>query len=250
MYIRPMSSGRTTTPIEPIDTGSVAGCAWIDRGIGYSLVAAEDYDRLLDLSQHVRQAIRSMGRSTMRLANTEQHYGAAAIALHWLMAALIGTLVALGIYMVRLPDVGFDDNKIILILIHKQMGTLALALAGARLVWRQLNPLPGLAGTLPEWQKVAAIFGHLCLYALMFALPVSGWVMSSASGIPVSLLGLFTLPDLVPHNEDLFGSLRQIHDWLGYAMAVFICIHAGAALRHHFLLRDETLRKMLWLSKS
>ncbi|HSU06263.1 MAG TPA: cytochrome b [Acetobacteraceae bacterium] len=186
----------------------------------------------------------------MRLANTERHYGAAAITLHWLMAALIATLVALGIYMVRLPDVGFDAKKITLILIHKEIGMVALALVCARLVWRLLNPLPHLAETLPEWQKVAAIFVHLCFYALMFVLPVSGWIMSSAAGIPVSFLGLFTLPDFVPHDDDLFARLQQMHDWLGYLMAVFICVHASAALRHHFVLRDETLRKMLWSSGS
>ena len=152
--------------------------------------------------------------------------------------------------MVQLPDVGFDAKKITLILIHKEIGMLALALVAMRLAWRQVNPLPRLAETLPEWQKVAAIFVHLCFYALMFALPVTGWVMSSAAGIPVSFLGLFTLPDFVPYDEDLFGLLRQVHAWLGYAMAVLICIHAGAALRHHFVLRDETLRKMLWSSDS
>jgi cytochrome b561 len=185
-------------------------------------------------------------RWIMKLSNTGQHYGAAAIALHWLMAALITTLVALGIYMVRLPDVGFDTKKIVLTLIHKEIGMVVIALVAARLVWRELNPLPRLADTLPEWQKVTAIFVHFCFYALMIALPVSGWVMSSAAGISVSFLGLFTLPDYVPHDDLLFGWLRQIHDWLGYAMAIFICLHAGAALRHHFVLRDETLRKMLW----
>lgn len=186
----------------------------------------------------------------MRLANTERHYGAGAITLHWLMAALIAGLLALGIYMVRLPDVGFDTRKITLILIHKEIGMSALALAVARLIWRQLNSLPRLVASLPEWQKVAAIFVHLCFYALMLALPVTGWVMSSAAGIPVSFLGLFTLPDLVPHDENLFERLRQMHDFLGYTMAVLVCIHASAALRHHFLLRDGTLRKMLWSSDS
>ena len=185
-----------------------------------------------------------------RLANTARHYGAAAIVLHWLMAALIATLVTLGIYMVRLPDAGFDTKKITLILIHKEIGMLALALVGARLIWRQLNPLPRLVETLPDWQKVTAIFVHLSFYALMFALPITGWVMSSAAGIPVSFLDLFTLPDLVPRDDDLFGRLRQLHDCLGYIMAGFICLHAGAALRHHFMLRDDTLRRMLWTSGS
>ncbi len=186
----------------------------------------------------------------MRLSNTNRHYGAAAIGLHWLMAALIVTLVAMGIYMVRLPDVGFNSKKIILILTHKEIGSVVLALVATRLAWRELNRLPRLVETVPEWQKVAAIFVHLCFYALMIALPITGWVMSSAAGIPVSILGLFTLPDFVSHDEALFGWLRQIHDWLGYSMAALICVHAGAALRHHFLLRDDTLRKMLWSSST
>lgn len=184
----------------------------------------------------------------MKLSNTEQHYGAAAIALHWLMATLIVALVAIGIYMVRLPDVGFNVKKITLILVHKEIGMLVLALAGARLIWRQLNPLPRLVNTVPEWQKVTAILVHLCFYALMVALPVTGWVMSSAAGIPVSFLGFFTLPDLIPRDDILFRWLGQLHNWLGYTMTGFIALHAGAALRHHFLLRDETLQKMLWSS--
>ena len=186
----------------------------------------------------------------MKISNTHEGYGAAAFVIHWLMAAVIVTLVALGIYMVRLPDAGFNANKIILILIHKEIGALAMALVFGRLAWRALNPLPQMDESLPEWQKVTAIFVHLCFYALMIALPVTGWVMSSTAGIPVSSLGLITLPDLVPHDEVLFEWLRQVHDWLGYTMTIFICIHAGAALHHHFLLRDQTLRKMLWPSKS
>ena len=186
----------------------------------------------------------------MKLSNTDVHYGAAAIALHWLMAILIVSLVAMGIYMVRLPDVGFNIKKIILILAHKEIGMLVLALAGARLIWRLLNPLPGLVNTVPEWQKVTAILVHFCFYALMIALPVTGWVMSSAAGIPVSFLGIFTLPDFVSHDDVLFGRLELLHDWLGYTVAGFICLHAGAALRHHFMLRDATLQKMLRSSDS
>jgi cytochrome b561 len=180
-----------------------------------------------------------------RLANTDQRYGAVAIVLHWLMAALILALVALGLYMVTLPDVGFDTKKITLILYHKQLGILALALVAMRLGWRFSNPIPRLVEQLPEWQKVAARFVHLCFYGLMFALPITGWVMSSAAGIPVSLLGGFTLPDLVSENDYLFQLFIEIHKWLGYALIPFLCIHIGAALRHHFVLKDDTLRKML-----
>jgi cytochrome b561 len=178
------------------------------------------------------------------LRNTVQRYGAVAIALHWLMAALLVALLAMGLYMVSLPDVGFDTRKIALILYHKQFGLLALALAALRLAWRVGNALPSLAETLPEWQKVIARLVHLCFYGLMLALPITGWLMSSAGGIPVSLFGLFDLPDLVAYDEFLFQAFIEIHRWLGYALVVCIAIHAGAALRHHFLFKDETLKKM------
>ncbi len=183
-------------------------------------------------------------RPSTRLRNTQQHYGAVAIGLHWLMAALLIALLALGLYMVSLPDVGFDTRKIALILFHKQLGLLALALAALRLAWRVGNALPSLVETLPDWQKVTARVVHLCFYALMLALPVTGWLMSSAAGIPVSLFGLFDLPDLIAHNEYLFRAFIEVHKWLSYALIACIAIHAAAALRHHFLFKDGTLRKM------
>jgi cytochrome b561 len=106
-------------------------------------------------------------------------------------------------------------------------------------------PLPRPIGSVPEWQQIAGIFVHLCFYALMLAQPITGWVMSSASGIPVDFLGLFPLPDLVARNDDLFAELRYVHDWLGIALAVLVSFHASAALRHHFGLRDATLHRML-----
>ena len=93
--------------------------------------------------------------------------------------------------------------------------------------------------------KIAARFVHLCFYALMFALPMTGWLMSSAAGIPVSFFGLFTLPDFLPHDDYLFQQLIDVHKWFGYVLILFICVHVGAALMHHFVLKDDTLRKML-----
>jgi cytochrome b561 len=186
----------------------------------------------------------------MRIANTERSYGVPAVGLHWLMALLLIALVVLGAYMVRLPDAGFDSRKISAILIHKELGLVALAFAALRMIWRQLNPVPAPIGTVPEWQQIAGIFVHLCFYALMLAQPVTGWLMSSASGIPVDFLGLFTLPDLLNHNEDRFDQLRRLHDWLGIALGALVMLHALAALRHHVALRDATLRRMLGLSQS
>lgn len=179
------------------------------------------------------------------LGNTTHRYGIVAMAFHWAMAGLLAGLVVLGLYMAQLPDAGFDKTKIRLVLLHKELGILALMLAALRLAWRVGNALPALVGGLPEWQQIAARFVHLCLYALMLAQPVTGWVMSSAAGIPVSFFGLCCLPDPVAHDEHLFRFLQALHGWLGYALTLLVALHVGAALEHHFVRRDDTLRKML-----
>jgi cytochrome b561 len=179
------------------------------------------------------------------LTSTGHRYGFVAITLHWTMAALLIALLMLGLYMVSLPDAGFDVRKINLILIHKQLGILALALAAARMAWRISNPLPALVSTIPDWQKFVARFVHLLFYALMFALPITGWLMSSAAGIPVSFFGLFSLPDYLSYDDYLFKSFIAIHKWLAYGLIFLVLLHAGAALGHHFVLKDETLKKML-----
>jgi cytochrome b561 len=179
------------------------------------------------------------------IENTEDRYGAVGVLLHWSMGILIVALAGLGLYMVTLPDAGFNLKKITLLLYHKEFGMLVLALAVLRLAWRMSNVIPQATKHLPDWQKIAARFVHLSFYALMFALPITGWLMSSAAGFPVSFLKLFTLPDLISKNEYLFQRFIEIHKWLGYALIFFLLIHSGAALRHHFIFKDDTLRKML-----
>lgn len=179
------------------------------------------------------------------IENTEDHFGIIAILFHWAMALMVIGLAGLGLYMVTLPDVGFNTTKIMLILYHKEFGVLALVLLAARLAWRITQLLPQLVAQLPDWQKLTARFVHLCFYALMFALPITGWLMSSVASIPVSFFGLFTLPDFLPRDGYRLQQLIDIHKWLGYVLILFIFVHALAALRHHFLFKDETLRRML-----
>lgn len=182
---------------------------------------------------------------TAPLANTGERYGWIAILLHWGMALLLVGLLALGAWMVRLPDAGYDREKITLILVHKALGMIALGVAVARVSWRVTNPLPHFVDGLPEWQEVSALFVHLWLYALMFVVPVTGWLMSSAGGYPTPVFSWLEAPDLIDRNEHLFRTLIDVHRWLAYAFAFFIVLHAAAALRHHLVLKDATLRKML-----
>jgi cytochrome b561 len=184
-------------------------------------------------------------RAMPSIGNSEDHYGAIAIVFHWSMALIVIGLAALGLYMVTLPDVGFNTKKIMLILYHKELGLLVLVLLATRLAWRVTQILPQLVAHLPDWQQIAARFAHLSFYALIFALPMTGWLMSSAAGIPVSFFGLFTLPDFLPRDDYLFQRLIDSHKWLGYVLILFIFVHVGAALRHHFVFKDDTLRRML-----
>jgi cytochrome b561 len=184
-------------------------------------------------------------RAMTSIENTEDHYGVIAILFHWSMALIVIGLAALGLYMVTLPDVGFNTTKIMLILYHKEFGMLVLGLLATRLAWRVTHILPQLVAHLPDWQQIAARFVHLSFYALMFALPMTGWLMSSAAGIPVSFFGLFTLPDFLPPDDYLFQRLIDSHKLLGYALILFTFVHVGAALRHHFVFKDDTLRRML-----
>jgi len=178
-------------------------------------------------------------------ANTPQHYGIIAIVLHWAMAVLLIVLTVLGLYMVRLPDAGYDTEKITLILVHKAIGMVALVFVLLRLVWRLCSDLPQLAAGLPQWQQVTARFVHLLFYALLFSLPFTGWVMSSAGGYPVSFFGWFNVPDITGLDEQLFVLSIVVHRWLAYALVVLLALHAGAALHHHWTLRDDTLRRMM-----
>jgi cytochrome b561 len=179
------------------------------------------------------------------IENTEDRYGTIAILFHWSVAVLVIALAILGVYMAALPDIGFNRKKITLVLCHKEMGLVVLVLLATRLAWRVTQILPRLVEHLPDWQKVAARFVHLSFYALLFALPMTGCLMSSAAGIPVSFFGLFMLPDFVHRDEDLFQRYIAMHKWLGYVLILLIFIHAGAALRHHFVFKDATLRKIL-----
>jgi cytochrome b561 len=179
------------------------------------------------------------------IENTEERYGAIAILLHWCVALLVIGLAAVGLYMVALPDIGFNTKKVTLVIYHKEFGLLVLLLLATRLAWRVTHILPGLVEHMSDWQKIAARFVHLSFYALLFALPVTGCLMSSAAGIPVSFFGLFLLPDFVHRDNDLFQRYADVHKWLSYTLIFFICVHAGAALRHHYVFMDDTLRKML-----
>ncbi|CEK11450.1 cytochrome b [Legionella hackeliae] len=176
----------------------------------------------------------------MRLKNNENAYGFVSIFFHWLLAVLMIGLLILGLYMVKLP---ISLEKLKLYGLHKEYGFLVLGLAILRVSWRWINITPKLP--LPAWEKFAARAVHWIFYGFMFALPITGWLITSAAGLPASFFGLITLPDLIAPNEDLRPIFEEIHEWLAYGLIAFIALHVAAALKHHFINKDDILRRMI-----
>jgi cytochrome b561 len=171
-------------------------------------------------------------------------YTGPAIALHWLIALMIVGGFAVGLYM---TDLKLSPEKLKLYSWHKWSGITVLSLALVRLGWRWRHPAPPPLPGQPAWQLRAARYTHLLLYGLILAIPLSGWLYSSASGYPVVYLGIkaLQLPDLVDKDKALATALKQIHEILNWMLALLVSVHVGAALKHHFVDRDSTLRRML-----
>jgi cytochrome b561 len=136
-------------------------------------------------------------------------------------------------------------DKISTLASHKSFGITILALVILRLVWRLANPPPALPVNMKSWERTVARATHVLLYVLLFAVPISGWLMSSAANFPVSWFGLVQLPDFVQPNHDLHEQYESLHEGLNTAMFALAVAHILAALRHHFLLKDTVLRRML-----
>ena len=178
----------------------------------------------------------------MAIRNTVHRWGVVAQLLHWLIVALIITQFTLATLFDDLPP---SARKLALLARHKSVGITILMLVILRLLWRSLNLTPLLPITLRPYERMLARFTHAALYVLLFAMPLSGWTMSSARGFPVSWFGFFTLPDLVPKNKALYEALLTTHEVLAWVLAAVVTLHVAAALKHHFMLRDDVLRRML-----
>lgn len=171
-----------------------------------------------------------------------ERYTPAAIALHWIVAALIIANLALGLYTVGLP---LSPQKLRFFSFHKWIGLTVFLLAAGRLLWRLGHAAPALPASMPRWERVAARSTHALLYALFFAAPLTGWLFSSASGFQTVYLGVLPIPDLLAKDKALADALKLAHKSINYTMAAVILLHAAAALKHHFVDKDDVLRRML-----
>src|SRR5487761_1019362 len=178
----------------------------------------------------------------MLIRNTRERWGSLAQLLHWLIVALIALQAALGLTGLMLP---LGVQKLTVLARHKSIGITILGLAVLRLLWRWFNPTPPLPSNLKPHERFLAQFTHAALYVLLFAMPLTGWIMSSARGFPVSWFHVLQLPDLVRKSERLYDAMVTTHATLAIALGLTVLLHIAGALKHHFVLKDDTLRRML-----
>ena len=171
-----------------------------------------------------------------------QRYTTTAIVFHWLVALLIIGAFSMGLVM---TEMSLSPTKLQYYSWHKWAGVTILGLATLRLLWRLGHRAPPYPASLPAWQKFSANLLHGLLYVLMFAVPVSGYFYTLSAGYPVLYFGLFELPVLIEKNEELKPVLQAVHFWLNMTLANAVGLHIAAALKHHFIDRDDVLRRML-----
>ena len=169
-------------------------------------------------------------------------YNGTAIALHWLMAILLISLVAVGFYMHDLP---VSPWKLKVFTWHKWAGVVAFLLTVLRLGWRARHRPPALPDSMTPPTRLAAHTGHGMLYVLMLSIPLSGWLMSSAKGYQTVLFGVLPIPDLLSKNLELARTLGEAHEVLNFLLIAVVVGHVLAAIKHHLVDRDGVLLRML-----
>lgn len=183
----------------------------------------------------------------MSLRNSER-WGPVSQLLHWSIVVLVLAMAIVGLSLDSLPK---TPKYFWVYDLHKSTGLAVLALAVVRLGWRLYAgappPLPG----IPVWQRRVARTTHVLLYLLIFAMPLSGWLYDSASGLrPLRWFGLFPVPKLATPDEALAGNALTAHELLFWLLLALVTLHAASAVYHHVFRNDATLARMLprgWL---
>lgn len=174
------------------------------------------------------------------IKNTSESYGIIARSFHWLMGLIIIGIIIAGFVMTSLEP---NDQKWFIYAQHKAFGMIILTLIPLRLLWRFLNPQPKLPKETARWQVKAATLNVFFLYFCMLLMPFSGFLMSSFGGHPISIFNLFTIPPFEKHQ--IGGIMHEIHEILAWGIAASVILHVLGALYHHFILKDNVLKRIL-----
>ena len=169
-------------------------------------------------------------------------WGAPAKLLHWVVALLVLAQVASGWAAVAWP---LSPTKLDLYVWHKSTGMLILALMTVRIAWRLANVAPALPASMRPIERIAAQGSHLLLYLLLILMPMSGWIISSAANIPFRIFWLIPLVSIAEPDKATADAAAHVHFALFVALSLLLVVHIGAALRHHYLKRNNVLVRML-----
>jgi len=178
------------------------------------------------------------------LKNTRQCFGLVSITLHWLMAVLLISLFVMGLYMTSLDY--YDPLYHRLPWWHKSLGLLTVFLLIVRFIWKLLNTAPEPLETHKTWEIFIAHLLQQVFYVLIALIGVAGYLISTSKGKSIDFFNGFEVPAIIGDVEestaDLFGSA---HEMLAYVLAALVLLHAAAAVKHHFIDKDKTLKRML-----
>ena len=178
----------------------------------------------------------------MNRKNTSTRYGSLTIGIHWLMLLLFVAVYGT-IELRELFEKGSDPREALKTW-HFMLGMLVFALVWLRIAARLSGPTPAIRPEPVAWQQLSAKLVHLALYALMIGMPISGWLLLSASGKVIPFFGL-ELPPLIDTDKELAKQIKEVHEFVGTAGYYLIALHVVAALYHHVIKRDDTLARML-----
>lgn len=176
-------------------------------------------------------------------AGQAQGYSPVARTFHWVTAALVLTTLPIGVTMVNVPNLGPTGDT--LFHLHRSIGVTVLVIVALRLLYRLRHPAPPLPAEMPAWQQMAAHATHWGLYALLIVQPILGWIATSAYRAPVLYFWLFELPPIWKEDRAFSQTMFRVHMTVGIFIALLICVHIGAALYHHFVIRDRVLLGMV-----
>jgi cytochrome b561 len=177
----------------------------------------------------------------MPFRNTTRSWGSLSKAFHWLIVLLIINQW----WIAERADELKGLAKLEALGTHKSFGMTILMLAVLRLLWRLMNPTPELTSETKPWERALARISHVSLYVLIFAMPLTGWMMSSAKNYPVSWFKMFQFPDLVAPAEQTFHQMLDLHHLLFKVLVGVALLHVAGALKHHFIDRNDVLKRML-----
>lgn len=170
----------------------------------------------------------------------QQRYTKVASSLHWLIAIAVLTNIGLAMLTEGLPR----ETRGPLMGIHKALGITILGLTLLRILWRFGHKAPPLPSSVKNWERVLSRAVHFLFYLLLIALPLSGWMMSSAADRPINFFGLFMLPSIAAPDEALADAMHARHEVLGLTMVALAVLHIAAALKHQFVNRDGLIGRM------